>query len=195
MPHISTVFLLFSKLRNIMLESALTINSKEEKGRQWRWLIYALRNFLLHDNMLRVFRSNQHFSWKFLKFYEKNTSVGVSFFHMIIKLYKDISSASISHTFVENFASYIDVKKSQKSDKSIVILLRALLWIWESDLWKRRWKNIYFITNISIYKVTDNLKFYEVSFCTYCKSSAFELSSQSSFAIISRAKQGLCFAM
>ena len=129
MPHISTVFLLFSKLRNIMLESALTINLKEEKGRQWRWLIYALRNFLLHDNMLRVFRSNQHFSWKFLKFYEKNTSVGVSFFHMIIKLYRDISSAWISHTFVENFSSYIDVKKSQKSDKSIVILLRALPWI------------------------------------------------------------------
>ena len=51
------------------------------------------------------------------------------FFHMIIKLYKDISSTWISHTFVENFSSYIDVAKSKKSEKSIVILLRALLWI------------------------------------------------------------------
>ena len=30
-------------------------------------------------------------------------------------------------------------------------------------------KNIHFITNISIYTVTDILKFYEVLFCTYCK--------------------------
>ena len=30
-------------------------------------------------------------------------------------------------------------------------------------------KNIYFLTNISIYRVTDTLKFYEVSFFTYCK--------------------------
>ena len=30
-------------------------------------------------------------------------------------------------------------------------------------------KNIHFIANISIYTVTDILKFYEVLFCTYCQ--------------------------
>ena len=30
-------------------------------------------------------------------------------------------------------------------------------------------KNIHFITNISLHKVTGILKFYEVLFCTYCK--------------------------
>ena len=39
----------------------------------------------------------------------------------------------------------------------------------ESDLWKHWKKPIYFLTNISIYRVTDTLKFYEVSFFTYCK--------------------------
>ena len=39
------------------------------KGQHWRWLIYALCNFLLH--MLHVFRINHHHSWKFHKFYRK----------------------------------------------------------------------------------------------------------------------------
>ena len=39
----------------------------------------------------------------------------------------------------------------------------------ESDLRKRRKKNIHFITNIYLYTVTAIFKFYEVLFCTYCK--------------------------
>ena len=41
------------------------------KGRRWRWLFYALRNFLLRNNMFRVFKSNRHCSWKFRKFHRK----------------------------------------------------------------------------------------------------------------------------
>ena len=37
----------------------------------WRWLIYALCNFLLCNNMLHVFRSNHHCSWKFHRFHRK----------------------------------------------------------------------------------------------------------------------------
>ena len=42
------------------------------------------------------------------------------------------------------------------------------------DFWKVIYENVetkkvHFITNISIYMVTDILKFYEVLFCTYCK--------------------------
>ena len=41
------------------------------KGRRWRWLIYALCNSLLCNDMLRVFRINYHCSWKFNKFHRK----------------------------------------------------------------------------------------------------------------------------
>ena len=40
------------------------------KGQRWRLLIYAIHNFLLR-NMLHVFRSNHHCSWKFHKFHRK----------------------------------------------------------------------------------------------------------------------------
>ena len=46
------------------------------KGQLWRLLIYALHNFLLH-NMLHVFRSNHHCSWKFHKFHRKHLCLSV----------------------------------------------------------------------------------------------------------------------
>ena len=71
------------------------------KGWHWRWLIYALHNFLLHNNMLRVFRSNHHCSWKF---HGKTPVLESLFFLKMMKLYKDICSAWINHTFVEFFS-------------------------------------------------------------------------------------------
>ena len=104
-PHISGVRLFFSKSCNIMLEHRVNNKSSRVKGRHWRWLIYCLRNFLLHDNMLRVSRSNHPFSWKFHKFYRKKPVLESLFFLKIMKLYKDICSAWISHTFAQTFSS------------------------------------------------------------------------------------------
>ena len=50
-------------------------------------------------------------------------------FLKMIKLYKDIWCAWISRTSVEIFFQQIDVIKSQKYNRSIAILRRALLWI------------------------------------------------------------------
>ena len=41
------------------------------KGWRWRWLIYALHIFLSRNNMLHVFRSSHHCSWKLPKFHRK----------------------------------------------------------------------------------------------------------------------------
>ena len=81
----------------------LTINTIEQKGQGWSWLIYALRNFY-YMIMLRVFRNNQNYSWKFYKFHRK-TPVGVSFSFKLLKLYKDTCSAWISRTFAKTFSS------------------------------------------------------------------------------------------
>ena len=72
------------------------------KGRPWRWLIYTL-HYLSLRNMLDVFRSNHHCSWKSHKFHRKTTCVGVSFFLKMMKLYKDICSALISRTSADFF--------------------------------------------------------------------------------------------
>ena len=62
------------------------------KGLHWRWLIYALLNILVHSNILRVFRSIHHCSWKFHKFHRK-TPVLESFLSLkMMKLYEDIFS-------------------------------------------------------------------------------------------------------
>ena len=167
------------------------VNNKSSrvKGRHWRWLIYCLRNFLLHDNMLRVFRSNHPFSWKFHKFYRKTPVLESLFSLKIMELYKEICSAWISH-----ISHIFLIDWSHKHLKNLIDLLvfygEHFYGFSESDLWKR-WKKKHFIKNISIYTVTDNFNFCEVLFCTYCKGLAFELSSQSSFAITSREKQGL----
>ena len=63
-------------------------------GWGWRWLIYALRNILLCNNMLRVFRSNHHFV-RVWQISQKNTCVGVFFSLKMMKLYKDICFAGI----------------------------------------------------------------------------------------------------
>ena len=57
---------------SLSLTSHHWINNKcnRVKGWCWRWLIYAQRNFLLH-NMSHVSRSNHHCSWKFHKFHRK----------------------------------------------------------------------------------------------------------------------------
>ena len=74
------------------------------KGQHSRWLIYALHNFIL-CNMLHVFRSNHHCSWKFPKFHRKTPMLGSLFFLSIMKLHKGIFSAWISHTSAELFFS------------------------------------------------------------------------------------------
>ena len=57
----------------LSLMSHHQVNNKcnSVEGRRWRWLIYALRIFLLRNNMLPVFRSNRLCSWKFKKFHRK----------------------------------------------------------------------------------------------------------------------------
>ena len=59
------------------------------KGQHWRWLIYALRHFSLRNNMLCVFRSNHHCSWKFHEFHGKTPVLKSLFFLKLMKLYKD----------------------------------------------------------------------------------------------------------
>ena len=68
-------------------------------------LIYALHNFLLYINTLPVFRSNHQGSWKFHKFHRKTPMLESLFFFKIMKLYKDICSAWIRHTFAKTFSS------------------------------------------------------------------------------------------
>ena len=69
------------------------------------------------------------------------------FFLKIMKLYKDICSAWISWLLPKRFSHRLT----------------------EIDLWEHQKKKINFITDISIYMVSDILKIYEVLFCTYSK--------------------------
>ena len=83
--HVSAVCLFLWKSHHIMcsLISHYLVKNKcnRVKGRHWRWLIYVLCNFLLHSNMLRVFRSNHNCSWKFHRFHRK-TPVSESLFSL-----------------------------------------------------------------------------------------------------------------
>ena len=68
------------------------------KGWHWRWLIYALRNFSLRNNILCVFRSNHHCSGKFHKFYRKTPVLESLFSLKMIFSSKDSCSAWASCT-------------------------------------------------------------------------------------------------
>ena len=94
--HISTVCSFLSKSRYIIFESHVSsfsqshatlfsslmshhwVNNKCDRVKRWHWkrLIYALRDFLWHNNMLCVFRTNHHCSWSFTN---SSGNVGVSF--------------------------------------------------------------------------------------------------------------------
>ena len=50
------------------------------KWPRWRWLIYALRNFSLHNKILSVFRSNHHCSGKFHTFHRQTPVLESLFF-------------------------------------------------------------------------------------------------------------------
>ena len=142
------------------LINAITVTVK---GRHWRWLIYTLHNFLLHHNMLRVFRSNHHCSWKFHKFQMK-TTVLESF---SLKWWNYIK------TFVLHAAIFFLMNWRHKRLKNTIDLLlfygEHLYGFLESDLWKCWKKNIHFTKNISIYESQTIWQFYDVLFCTYCK--------------------------
>ena len=112
MQHVQVSYLIIGLTINAI---SVTITVK---GWHWRWLIYALHNFLLHNNMLRVFRSNHHCSWKFRKFHRKTPVLESLFFLKMMKLYKDICSAWINQkvekkTFVSQQTSiyYTDILK------------------------------------------------------------------------------------
>ena len=75
------------------------------KGQHWRLLIYILHNFLLYNNIWCVFRSNHQFL-KVSQIPKENICVGVYFFFKMMKLYKDICSALISHTSAKFFLIY-----------------------------------------------------------------------------------------
>ena len=72
----------------------LTINAITLTGWCWRLLIYALCNFLLHNNVM-CFQKQPPLFLKVSQNPQENTCVGVSFFIEMMKLYKDICSASI----------------------------------------------------------------------------------------------------
>ena len=98
------------------------------KGQRWRWLIYALRRFLLHNNVM-CFQKQPPLFLKVSQIPQENTCVWVSFFFKIMKLYKDICSARINRTSAETFLHRLTSQTSQNYNRSIVILRRALLWI------------------------------------------------------------------
>ena len=56
---------------SLMFHNRVNNKRNRVKERRWRWLIYVPHNFLRRNNMLRVFRSSQHCSWKFHKFHKK----------------------------------------------------------------------------------------------------------------------------
>ena len=99
------------------------------KGQHWKWLAYTLCNFLLRNNMLRVFRSNHHCSWELHEFHRKTPVLESLFFLKIVKLYKDICSAWISRSSVDIFSNRLTSETPQIYNRSIVILRRRTL-IW-----------------------------------------------------------------
>ena len=96
------LYIFFDKMVSILI-NIISLSNTSSRFRHMfllRWLIYALHTFLC-NNMLHVFRSNHHCSWKFHKFYRK-TAVLESLFKKVadhcfslkmMKLYKDICSA------------------------------------------------------------------------------------------------------
>ena len=120
------------------------------KGQRWRRLIYALRIFLL-CNMLRVFRSNHHCSWKFHKF-QRKTPVSECFFLKMMKLYRHLFCMNKTY-FCRNFHFLVDWR--HKHLKNIVDLLlfygENYYGFLGSDLRKKSEKNIHFTIIISIY--------------------------------------------
>ena len=110
-----------------------------------------MANLLLRNNILRVFRSNHHCSWKFHKFHRETTVLESLFFLKMMKLYKDICSAWISRTSAESFFLLIDWRHKRLKNTIDLFLFYGehFCGISESDLSKCREK--------------------KVLFCTYCK--------------------------
>ena len=120
---------------SLMSHHQVNYKCNRVKGQHWRWLIYELSNFLLGNVIcfqkqppnLESFTNStgKHLCWSL-------------FFLKMMKLYKDICSAWISHTSAEFFFS-------------IFILRRTLLWLSKSDLWKCWKKYLFHNTHIYIY--------------------------------------------
>ena len=95
MPHHAWVLFLIIRLTTNAITVTIT-----GKGWHWRWLIYALHKSLLLNNMLHVFWSNHHCSWKFHKFHRKTPVLESHFFLKMMKLYKGICSACCQKFFL-----------------------------------------------------------------------------------------------
>ena len=95
------------------------------KGQCWRWLIYTLHSFLLH-NMLCSFRSNQHCSWKFHKFHRK-TPVLESLFERIVGYCFFFKMMKLSRLFCMNklyfCRNYFVTDRCHKGHKNIIDLM------------------------------------------------------------------------
>ena len=122
-----------------MLESCHLVKNKcnRVKGWHWRWLIYALHNFLL-CNILHVFRSNHDYFLKFLKFCRK-TPVLESLFSLKWQNY-------INPYFCQDWHH-----NCAKNTVDLFILQKILLWILGKWFMKALKKVIHFTTNISMY--------------------------------------------
>ena len=106
------------------------------KGRRWICLIYALYNFLC-NNMLRVFRSNHHCSWRFHKFHRKTL--------VLESLFKICRPADLFQVCLSLYPIiHINYVKSY-------CLYKHFYGFSEIDLWKRRKKPPFISQQTSIY--------------------------------------------
>ena len=126
--HITAVCSFLSKSFHIMLEFHLSssgVNNKciTVKGQHWIWLIYALHNFVLCNN-LHVLKSNHHCYWKFHKFHRKTPVVESLFSLKMLKLYKEIFTAWTSRTSADIFFQRNWIHKRLKNTIDLLLFYR-----------------------------------------------------------------------
>ena len=113
---------------NLMSHHRVNNKPNRVKGRRWRWLIYALRNFLLRNNVT-CYQKQPPLPLKVSQIPQENTCVGVFFFLKMTKLFKDISSYY----------------------RFTAILRRTLLWIFGKWFMKTSGKEKHSLHNTHIY--------------------------------------------
>ena len=91
------------------------------KGQRWRLLIYALRNFLLRNNVT-CFQKQPSLFLKVLQVSKENTCIGVFFLEMM-KLYEDICSAWIKVDYLDIATTFINFNSFANFPKTIFAII------------------------------------------------------------------------